>query len=148
MEQNHNTDRHSAAQQYPTAESATAGQIGKVAEPVAAYVHAPSHTMTPARRFIAGIPAAESVWRFAAANELISHLETAVQLVQESFQKVGGLQFDYEIDPEIENESWIVVRAKVDGELEDLLNEYSAFTKAMVRAVPMDKQTFIRFSPE
>jgi len=125
-----------------------AEQIGKVAEPIAAYVHMPAQTLTPTRRFIAGILAAEPAWRFAVANELIPHLETAVRLVRESFQKLGGLQFDYEIDSEIENESWIVVRAKVDGELEELLNEYTNFNKAMVRAVPIDKQTFIRFSPE
>jgi hypothetical protein len=71
-----------------------------------------------------------------------------VRLVRESFQKVGGLQFGYEIDPEIENESWIVVRAKIEGELDELLNEYTDFNKSMVRTVPIDKQAFIRFSPE
>jgi hypothetical protein len=148
MEQHNSPKRDSPARQYPTTESISVDQMGKIAEPIAAYIHAPSQGITPTRRFIAGISAAEPVWRFAVANELIPYLETAVRLVHESFQKVDGLQFDYEIDPEIENESWIVVRAKVDGELDELINEYTNFNKAMVRAVPIDKQAFIRFSPE
>ncbi len=144
MEQNHNPHRDSTARQYPIAESAAAGQFGKVAEPVAAYVNTSSHTLTPTRRFIAGIPAAESVWRFAVTNELISHLETAVHLVQETFHHAEEVRITYDIDPEIENESWITLWVKVRGPMDDLLNEQAAYRKGMRQAVPINKLPLIR----
>jgi len=148
MEQNHTSNHDSAVRQYPTAESVAVEQIGKVAEPVAAYVYAPSQSMTPASRFIAGIPAAESVWRFAVANELVPHLETAVRLVQKSFHQAGEVKFTYDIDPEIENESWITLWFKVSGPLDNLLNEQSTYRKGMRQAVPINKLPLIRLFPE
>jgi hypothetical protein len=42
MKQNHSPKRGSTVRKYPTAESPSVDQIGKVAEPVGAYGRAPS----------------------------------------------------------------------------------------------------------
>ena len=68
-------------------------------------------SVTPRR--IAGISAPNEVWRFAARNDLLAHLETAVRLAKECFKNVEGFHFTYDIDPEIENESYITIRATV-----------------------------------
>jgi len=148
MEQNHTPNRGLAVRQYPTAESVADEQIGKVAEPIAAYVYTSSQSMTPARRFIAGIPAAEQVWRFAVANELIPHLETAVRLVQQSFHLAGEIKFTHDIDPEIDNESGITLWVKASDPIDDLLNEQAAYRKGMRHAVPIYQLPLIRLFPE
>jgi transcriptional regulator of nitric oxide reductase len=144
MEQNHSPKRDAAVRQYPTAESTAGDQGGKVAEPVAAYVHAPSQSITPAKRFIAGISASEAVWRFAVQNDLVQHLEIAVRLVHESFHHAGETRFTYDLDPEIENESWITLWVKVGGPLDNLLKEQAAYRKGMRQAVPLNKLPLIR----
>lgn len=144
MEQHNTPKRNPPANQYPTTESISVDQMGKVAEPVAAYIHAPSQGITPTRRFIAGIFASEMVWRFAVANGLIPHLETAVRLVHESFQHAGEISFTYDLDAEIENESWITLWVKVSGSIDELLNEHSAYRKGMRQAVPINKLPLIR----
>ena len=144
MEQHNSPKRDAPAQQYPTLDSVSVNQMGKVAEPVAAYIHTPSQGITPTRRFIAGISAAEPVWRFAVANALIPHLETAVQLAHQSFHHAAEMGFTYDIDPEIENESWITLWVKVSGSMDELLNEQSAYRKGMRQVVPINKLPLIR----
>jgi hypothetical protein len=97
---------------------------------------------------IAGISVSEEVWRFAVANEIVSHLETAVKLARKFFQKVIDVRFTHDIDEEIENESWITIRIKVQGSLEELVREHWDYTEAIVRAVPINKLPFISLSPE
>jgi hypothetical protein len=91
--------------------------------------------------------ASDEAWHFAMKNELIPHLETAVRVVRESFKKISDIRFTHEIDPEIENESCITIRAKVVGSLEELLCQDWAYTEAIVRAMPINKLPFIRFIP-
>lgn len=134
-------------QPYPEADSVTPEQIGKVAEGVAAYAYAPMKQTASWQRLIAGISASEEVWRFAAANELIPHLETAVQVVREAFHKTGKMRFSYQIDPEIENEACVIIHAEVSGTLEELVHQDWAYTKAIVRTLPMDKLPLIHLSP-
>ena len=146
MSQETSSKPDSTHQPYPEADSSSQ-QIGKVAEGVAAYSYTPLKKPIPPQHFIAGILASNEVWRFALTNELILHLETAVRILRQSFQKIGVMQFSYEIDPEIENESWITIRANVEGTLEELLREDWAYTQAIVRAIPITKLSFIRFIP-
>lgn len=132
---------------YPEADSAMSEQVAKVAEGVTAYAYTPTKKAASAPHRIAGVTVSEEVWRFAAANGLIAHLETAIRLLFESFHKIDIVRFVYEVDPEIENESWIAIRAKVEGRFDELLKEDLAYTKAITRAVPADKRLFIRFIP-
>jgi len=132
---------------YPDADSAMSEQIDKVAEGLAAYAYTPIKKAASWQHQIAGVSASEEVWRFAVVNELIPHLETAIRLLFESFHKIDKVRFAYEVDPEIENETWIAIRAKVEGRFDELLKEDLAYTKAITRVVPVDKRPFIRFIP-
>jgi hypothetical protein len=137
----------STAKPYPEAESSSE-QVGKVAEGVATYAYTPLPKTASVQHQIAGIAASEEVWRFAAANEIVSHLETAVRLVRESFQKVIDVRFTHDIDQEVDNESWITLRVQVQGSLEDLVRQHWTYTEAIVRAVPINKLPYISLSPE
>lgn len=148
MSQEHSLKSDSAARPYPEAESTSSGQLGKVAEAaVGTYAYTPLKKTVSLQHQIAGVSVFDDVWRFATANDLIPHLEIAVRILFESFHEISKVRFAYEIDPEIENESWITIRAKVDGTLEELLHEDLAYTRAIVRAVPIDKLPLIRFIP-
>jgi hypothetical protein len=131
---------------YPETEPSSQ-QIGKAAEGVATYAYTPLKKAACVQHQIAGVSVSDDVWRFATANDLIPHLEIAVRILFESFHEISKVRFAYEIDPEIENESWIAIRAKVDGTFEELLHDDLAYTRAIVRAVPIDKLPLIRFIP-
>lgn len=113
------------------------------------HAHTPTRrrTVTSAPRRIAGITASNDLWRFVARNDLLAHLETAVRLAKECFKNIDQLGFSYDVDPEIENESWISIRAGIKGTLDELLLQWQAFDKAMVRSLPTNKQALILFSP-
>jgi len=128
---------------YPEAGSET----GKVAEGLATYAYTPLKTTASVQHRIAGVAVSEEVWRFAVANEIVSYLETAVRLVGESFRKIGKIRFSYQIDPEIENESCIIIHAEVSGAVEELVHEDWAYTKAIVRTIPVDKLPLIHLFP-
>jgi hypothetical protein len=132
---------------YPTAEELGLGRGDKVSESLAVYTPTRRRAVSSAPRRIAGIAASDEVWRFAARNDLLAHLETAVRLVKECFLQIGKMSFTFEIDPEIENESWISIHAAIKGKLDDLLQQWQAFDRAMVRNLPPDKQSLIRLSP-
>jgi hypothetical protein len=147
MSQETSAKPDSAAKPYPEIESSSE-QAGKVAEGVATYAYTPLKKAVTLQHQIAGIAVSEEVWRFAVENGIVSHLETSVRLVRESFQKVIEVRFTHDIDQEVENESWVTLRAKIQGSLKDLVREHWAYTEAIVRAVPINKLPFISFSPE
>ncbi len=131
---------------YATAEERSSAHTDKVVESLA--VHAPARGCKSAvRRRIAGILVSSEVWRFAAWNDLLAHLETAVRLAKECFWQIDGFHFTYDIDPEIENESYITIRANVQGTVEELLPQDWALTQALVRTLPRNKLHFIHFAP-
>ena len=132
---------------YPTAEELGLGRGDKVAESLAVYTPTRRRTVSSAPRRIAGIATSEEVRRFAARNDLLAHLETAVRLVIECFLQIGKMSFTYDVDPEIENESWISIHADIQGTLEELLHQNLAYGKAIVRALPIHKLPLIRFAP-
>ncbi len=134
------------AKVYETAEERASGRSDKVAESLAVYAPARSRNTTTVRR-IAEISAPNEVWRFAAQNDLLAHLETAVRLAKQCFRRIDGFHFTYDVDPEIENESYITIRATVYGTVEELLPQDWALTQALVRSLPRDKLHFIHFSP-
>ncbi len=147
MSRETSTKPDSVAKPYPDAESSSE-QAGKVAEGVATYTCAPLKKTAAVQHQIAGIAVSDEVWRFAVANEIVSHLETAARLARESFRKVIDVRFTHDIDQETENDSWITLRAKVQGALEELVREHWIYMEAIVRAVPINKLPFISLSPE
>ncbi len=146
MSQETSAKPDATAKPYSEAESSSE-QVGKVAEGVATYAYTPLKKAASEQHQIAGISVSKEVWRFAVTNDLIPCLETAERLIRELFPKVLGIQLTYEIDPEIENESYIIIRAKVQGEFEELLRSDWAYTKKITRLVPINKLPLFSLFP-
>ena len=88
------------------------------------------------RRDIAGVPASDEVWQFAAKNKLIPHLEKAIRLVYACYPSIKTIQLDYEIDWEIESESWIAINIQVPGNVDTILEQYLHFNREMIQQIP------------
>jgi len=148
MSQKNSLQSDAVHKSYPEADSSSES-AGIVAEGVATYAYTPlkKTAFLSLQHQIAGIPASEEVWRFIVANELSHHLEAAVRVVREAFHKTGKMRFTYQIDPEIENEACVIIHAEVSGTLEELVREDWAYTKAIVRTLPMDKLPLIHLFP-
>ena len=129
---------------YETAEERAPGRGDKVSESLAVYAPARGYKSATTRR-IAGLTVPNEVWRFAVQNDLLAHLETAVRLAKECFKKIDRISFSYDVDPEIENESWINLHARIKGTFEELLQQDAAYTRVLGRALPANKQSLIRF---
>jgi hypothetical protein len=87
----------SAARPYPEAANQPAG---KVAEAVATYTVRSTPKPRVVARTIAELAADGEVWAFVKANNLLSHLKTALRLARETFADVRELRLTYEPDPE------------------------------------------------
>ncbi|NUO78753.1 hypothetical protein HUU05_01650 [candidate division KSB1 bacterium] len=132
---------------YDAARERFSQRKDKVAESLAVYTPTRTRRVPSGPRHIAGIAASEEVWRFAWRNDLITHLETAVRLAKENFKPIEGFHFTYDIDPEIENESYITIRANVQGTVKELLPKDWSYSQTLVRTLPKDKLHLIHFSP-
>jgi hypothetical protein len=134
---------------YPTAEE-KGEALSHVAEPAAAYsVATPVSRRKPRRveeKRIAGYAVSDEVWQFAAANDLIPHLETAIRLVHECFPTVSDVQLLHEIDWDVENRSYIVIEIKITGSIPALLEQYDRFTTQKIRQIPPEKRDKIILS--
>jgi hypothetical protein len=126
---------------YPEQETTPATQSDKVAEALSPYI-----ARTETRRSaslkkveppaIAGLPASDEVWRFAQENVLVPHVETAVRLVRESFKGIQEIKLSYLPDPEIPYWESIVIDLYVIGDLDELQDAYTHYTRAFIKAVP------------
>jgi hypothetical protein len=133
---------------YPEQETAPATQPDKVAEAVSPYMErTETKRGVPPKKIkppvIAGLPAAEEVWRFAQENALVPHIETAVRLVRESFKEVQSIKLEYGVDPEIANWDSIDIHFYVTGTMDELLQTDQKFTHAFVAAVPDEPRSKI-----
>jgi len=143
--------KQAAPRPYPTAEEKNE-TLSHVAESVAAYsVATPtSTTLRKPRRIeekrIADNAVSDEVWRFAAANDLKPHLETAIRLIHECFPTLSDVQLLYEIDWDVENRSYIVIEIKIIGSIPALLEQYDRFTLQIIRQVPPEKRDKIILS--
>jgi hypothetical protein len=128
----------SNAKPYPESESTSPEQTGKVAEAVATYaVHWEPKPKTPART-IAGITADDAVWAFVKANTLLSHLETAIQLVRETFPNFQKISLRFAPDPEIPFFDAIVIDIKVEATMEKMLEMHNAFLRNSRKSMPSE----------
>jgi hypothetical protein len=140
--------KSSSPRSYPEADQ---NKTNRVAEPAAAAYTVARPKSTYKRRpssprRIAGHEVSDEVWRFAVANDLISHLETAIRLVRECFPTASDFRFLYEMDWEIENRHWITIEIKIAGTTEEILQQYNQFTAKIVREVPPEKSDKILLS--
>jgi hypothetical protein len=89
-------------------------------------------------RTIAGITADDAVWAFVKANNLLSHLETAIQLVRETFPNLQKISLRFAPDPEIPFFDAIVIDIKVDVKLEEMLEKHNAFLRNSRKSMPLE----------
>ncbi|MCI0696042.1 hypothetical protein L0337_29085 [candidate division KSB1 bacterium] len=143
------SSKRSSPRPYPTAEQKNEA-LPNIAEPAAAHaVTTPISHRKPQRveeKRIAGYAVSDEVWQFAAANDLIPHLETAVRLVYECFPTVSDIQLLHEIDWDVENRSYIVIEIKITGSIASILEQYDRFTLQKIRQVPPEKRDKIILS--
>lgn len=137
----------SSAKPYPEPESISPEQTGKVAEAVATYsMRSEPKPKTPVRT-IAGITADDAVWAFVKANALLSHLETAIQLVRETFPNLQKISLRFAPDPEIPFFDAIVIDIKVEATMEEMLEMHNAFLRNSRKSMPSEIRHKIILNP-
>jgi hypothetical protein len=127
----------SAAKPYPEAIHQPAG---KVAEGLATYTVRATPKPRAAARTIAGLKADQEVWAFVKANNLLPHLETAIQLARETFAEVSEIRLSYEPDLEIPFFNSVTIYVTAVGTVEELFEQEKRYTRAFVQAIPSEKR--------
>jgi hypothetical protein len=127
----------SAAKPYPEAANQPAG---KVAEGVATYIVRSTLKPRAAARTIAGLAADDEIWAFVKANNLRSHLETAIRLAREIFADVREIRLSYEPDPEILFFNSVTIYVKAVGTVEELFEQEKRYTRVFIQAIPPEKR--------
>jgi hypothetical protein len=87
----------------------------------------------------------EDLYDFCVRNDLAVYLSVAIGLIRDSFPTIKRLRLQLERDPDIEEE-WILIDFDVQGEGEDILNQYNRYTEFWVRSVPWPQRDKIRVS--
>lgn len=125
---------------YPEADSARSDQIGKVAETAtAAYGTRMDTNWKPPTRMIAGLAADDEVWSFVRANDLLPHLETAIQLTRKIFPTLRELTLAYEPDPELPFFNAIIIYARATGTVEALFEQETSYIRSFIRDIPYEQ---------
>lgn len=122
---------------YPEADSSQ--QAGKVSETAStAYAVRTDVKWKPPARTIGGLVADDDVWTFVRANNLLLHLETAIQLVRANFSDVREIRLSYEPDPELPKFNSVVIWAKARGTVEELFEQEKKYIRAFNGVVPYE----------
>jgi hypothetical protein len=87
----------------------------------------------------------DKVTDFSNKNGLKDHLEIAVSTVKKCFSKFQSLEIVYENDPET-NEDWLCLETTIEGDIEQVLEEYQNYTKEVNSLIPWPAIGLIRFS--
>jgi hypothetical protein len=128
---------NSTPKPYPEADSSE--QIGKVAETVStAYAARADAKWKPPARTIAGLAADEEVWSFVKANDLLPHLETAIQLARKTFLNVREMWLAYLPDPELPKFNSVGIWVKAVGTPEELFEQYKKYVSLFTHDVPSE----------
>jgi len=86
---------------------------------------------------------AETVEDYCAREGLSEHVRAAVDLVPRFFPTAGPVQCEVEHSRETD-ESWVVLRFQVQGDVEQVLDWYDRYTAALLEAVPWPQSDRIR----
>jgi len=122
---------------YPEGDSSQ--QISKVSETAStAYAVRTDAKWKPPARTIAGLAADDEVWSFVKANDLLPHLETAIQLARKTFGEVREMWLSYEPDPELPRFNSIGIWVKAAGTPEELFEQYKKYVNLFTHDVPSE----------
>lgn len=87
----------------------------------------------------------DDLYDFCIRYDLSACLSVALGLLRDSFPSVKRLRLQLEKDPDI-SEEWILIDFDVQGEGEDILDQYDRYTERWVRSVPWPQRDKIRVS--
>jgi hypothetical protein len=90
-------------------------------------------------------PAESDVRAFIRAHALAPWIDEACKLIADHFDVAGDVVIDKGDDPEFDDE-WVTLRVNANGEPEQVLSAYDAFTRDMVRILPPGVGRRIRLS--
>jgi len=85
----------------------------------------------------------DEVIDFSYHHHIFGHLQTAVRIARDSFKQLHGLHVTVESDRE-SDEEWIVLTARVNGDVSDVLDMYDKYTAQTVDAIPWPSRDKIR----
>ncbi|GAG59995.1 unnamed protein product, partial [marine sediment metagenome] len=77
-------------------------------------------------------------------NELSHCVNITRKVIERSFSNVHGINIELVSDPET-NDSWIVFVTTLEGDINQILEEYQEYTAKIVKKIPYPKLTLIRF---
>lgn len=92
-----------------------------------------------------GLVLSEEVLEFCSKHRLFAYLQNTVKLVHKCFSSVVELAVEKECDPESDNE-WLVVTARLHGQVEGVLRQYDTYTRYFIDTVPWPQRNKIRFN--
>jgi len=140
MNQKKSQNPNSTPKPYPEAESSSE-QVGKVSETAStAYATRTDAKWKPPARTIAGLVADDEVWTFVKANDLLPHLETAIQLARKTFTDMREIKLSYDPDPELPFFNCVTINAKAKGTVEEVFAQDQNYTRIFVETLPSEKR--------
>ena len=83
--------------------------------------------------------------RFCLRNGIWQYLTVAIGLIEECFPSIRQLRLQTEEDPETGDE-WLVLDITIEGEVDEVLDNYDNYTDRFVSSVPWPKRDKIRLS--
>jgi len=101
-----------------------------------------THTSSSAS-FLEKLP--EDVLRFCKSEKIVDYLETVENLIRKHFPEVSEVQYAIESDPEVD-ERYLVLSAKVSGDVDDVVERYEKYVAELVEKVPFPERDKIIFS--
>lgn len=88
---------------------------------------------------------APEVLSFGQQHVLLRYLQTACTLIESCFSSVENLSVEVEHDPD-GGEQWLVLSITIQGETEDILDQYQSYTHQWVSHVLWPERNKIRLS--
>jgi len=136
-------NKKSPSRRYPEAQEKRETPSRVAESAVAAYSVAKPPALgkspRPSAKRIDGYVVFNEIWQFLVKNDLLPHLKTAIRLTHACFPTLRKIDFEYVIDPEVENNSWIDLAIKVSGTVEEVLAQMNRFDDEMIKQVPIEK---------
>ena len=85
------------------------------------------------------------ILQFCSRHEILPYLAVAIDLIEKSFPSIFNLKIYPEQDPETEDE-WLLLDLTLQGEVDEVLDNYDAYTDRWICSVPWPQQEKIRLS--
>lgn len=88
---------------------------------------------------------ANDVEEFVREHNLGPVIERALQIVYQKFATAKSVMAEVKRDPEL-SDGWISLRVQIEGDVDDVADAYTSFTREFVAATPTELGRKIRLS--